>query len=236
MKKVFMLMLVLAVLLVASLAGCGEPDSTESANATVAVDVSQLRNRGEITISNGGDSIHERDVVDYVDGDPADLYDGSGWDVIGIYSMQPQGSDEVENRAILKSGDIVTIDTTLRLLPRKNSSFILNGEAKDEYKIILSLSLDNDGYQMSVVRPGKSTMFINHVSDAWKAHDTIYWMVGDTVYSLNWWDEDESAVYYEGAVGVSHCSDEAEGALVPLEEANYAAYGRKDIFSPYGDK
>lgn len=241
MKKIITLLLAVFVLAVA-LAGCGEDatagetDPTE--NHVVAVDDSQLT-YGKLTIFVDGEFTYLSNIVDYVEGDPANLDPYHHYDIIGIYATQQQGSSKVENEAVLADGSIIKIRTCLRVLPREQSSFILNGESKDKYKILLRLGLDNDEYTMSIVRPGKVTKTINHVLDVWKAYDTVYWMVGDIVYSLNWWDEEvESAeVYYEGAVGVSHCSDEAEGALVPLDKANLGeVYGRHDRYSPYGDR
>lgn len=240
MKKIIALLLAVFVLAVA-LAGCGEDttagetDPTE--NHVVAVDDSQLT-YGKLTVFADGEFIHLSNIVDYVEGDPANL-DPYHHYIIGIYATQQQGSSRVKNEAVLADGSIITLETSLRVLPREQSSFILNGESKDKHKILLRLGLNNDEYTMSIVRPGRPTKTINHVLDVWKAYDTIYYMVGDIVYSLNWWDEnvEEPEIYFEGAVGVSHCSDEAEGALVPLDKANLGeAYGRHDRYSPYGDR
>jgi len=71
--------------------------------------------------------------------------------------------------------------------------------------------------------------------DANVAYDTLYYMEGNTVYSLLWTEEGATPkIFFEGAYGVSPHSDESEGALVPYEEANYNAYGYSNIYSPYG--
>ena len=225
-------------MLVVMLVGCGEKDedipeeaTTVSAPVTVAVDTSELRGCGEITVFNGTDFIHESSVVDYVGGDPAHL--DPYHDVYGIYTILRQGTGDVINKAVLTDGTIVSLDTNYKLLPREQHSFILNGEAKDERKMVFTLQLDGT-YALSIP---SAHIVTSNVTDAWTAYDTVYWLVHDTVYKLDWWDEEaQPEVYYEGAYGVSHEADEAEGALVPLDKANMQAYGRSDIYSPYGDK
>lgn len=240
MKKIIALVMAVLVLVIA-LAGCGEdasaaPDSTESATVTVAVDTSELMARGEITIFNGTDFIHEGDVVDYVSGDPAHL--DPFHDVYGIYAIVQQGTGKTVNKAVLTDGAIASLETEFKLLPRDNFAFILDGVAKDDVQLHLTLQSDNT-YAMSIARPGVAPVLASQVIDAWKARGAIYWLSHDVVYRLNLRGEVDSSnpeAFCEGAYGVSHGSDESQGALVPFGRANAAFYGRSDIFSPYGDK
>lgn len=66
------------------------------------------------------------------------------------------------------------------------------------------------------------------------AYDTMYFMEGNTVYSLDWYNVASPEVYFEGAYAVSPHEDEAEGAIVPYELANDRYYGYSNIYSPYG--
>lgn len=66
------------------------------------------------------------------------------------------------------------------------------------------------------------------------AYDTLYYMEGDTVYCLDWYNVASPEVYIEGAYAVSPHEDEGEGAIVPYEKANYRSYGYSNIYSPYG--
>ena len=72
--------------------------------------------------------------------------------------------------------------------------------------------------------------------DAFVAYDTLYYMEGETVYSLEWENvEADSTVFVaEGAIAVSNYGDEAEGAIVHEELSNYEAYGYTNLYSPYG--
>ena len=236
MKKIIALLLAVFVLAVA-LAGCGEdvsvaPGATESA-ATVAVDVSQLWDRGEIIIFNGASFIHERNVVDYVEGDPAGLVPKHD-DVFGLYSVRHLGSNEVTTYAILNNGKQERLDKSYALLPKTEDEFVLGPGGNDR----MSASIQDDGtYKITITRKGKDPIIRDKVVDAWSAWGHSYWLIGDTAYCLDWENpKAQPEMYFEGANGISHCSDEAEGALVPLEKANYKAYGRDDIYSPYGDR
>lgn len=205
--------------------------ATSAPAAVVAIDTQYLSYHGELVIFNGEEFIHERDVVDYVEGDPAGL--SPYVDTVAIYTLQQQGSAEIETKAVRANGDIVTLQRPLRLLPReKNGLTFWSQKRGSSDKAILTLRQDK--YHLEIVLSGQPVFAADGVLDAWAAYDMLYWLVDHTVYRLNWWDEKhEVEVYCAGAFGVSHHSDEAEGALVPFSMANARYYGRGDIFSPF---
>ena len=235
MRKVVLVLVVAIIVAICAMAvvGCEDqlvtraPDTTDQ---VVDVDLSELYYSGKITIYNG-EFIHERFVVDYVKGDPTGI--DPYHDIFGIY-VQVYYGGETTNKAILKDGSIITLDTKYKVLPR-DQEFILNGNSQDKQQLTLRPNLEGDTYSLTVYREGQRPIFANKVSDAWTAYDTVYWLVGQTAYKLNWLDpEAQPEVFIEGAYAISHESDEAEGALVPEEMANYTAYGRVDRYSPYG--
>lgn len=200
----------------------------------VAVDVSEFGYRGEITIYNG-EFRHERHVVDYVEGDPAGITGRD--DVLGIYIVRRDGESTAETRMILSDGSVEVLEGTKGtaleyLLPRASGEYGW-WTSSSEGEIYISLKEDKT-YAIRVNGAACGEFAVSGgILDAWIAYNTIYWMVGDVVYSLDWWTEGaKPEVYYSGAVAVSHHCDEAEGALVPLEQANAAYYSRHDIYSP----
>lgn len=72
--------------------------------------------------------------------------------------------------------------------------------------------------------------------DAYVAYDTLYFMEEDnTVYYILWNEKGATPeVFVRSAYAVSHHSDEAQGAIVPEEIANYYSYGYSNLHSPYG--
>ena len=254
-KKILSVILVIAFAVVGVTAIVGtmlqlkakESTETETTSTTKPMPVVAIDDEkfwyGELTIFNDGQFFHENNVIDYVKGDPRNLVANcrpelNSVDVVGIYAVQENGSNEVTNKAVLANGLTVTLDTHLHRLPQAFNSFEMRSQ-KEGFLLIMSLNLDSNEYSMTIQRLNNDGVIIsetiNHVIDAAIAYDTIYWMVGDTVYSLDWLDLNaEPEVFFKGAIGVSHYADEAEGALVPTDKANYEAYGRYDIFSPYG--
>lgn len=206
--------------------------ATSAPAAVVAIDTQYLSYHGELVIFNGA-FIHERNVVDYVRANPAKVSPYT--DTVAIYTIQQQGSAEIETKAVRANGDIVTLQRPLRLLPReKNGLTFWSQKRGSNDKAILTLRQDKYQYHLEIVLSGQPVFAADGVLDAWAAHDTLYWLVDHTVYRLNWWDESpEVEVYCAGAFGVSHHSDEAEGALVPMELANAEYYDRWDILSPF---
>jgi len=85
-----------------------------------------------------------------------------------------------------------------------------------------------------IVEGEKVNVISTSARDMNVAYDTLYYMEGDTVYSLDWYNVASPEVYFEGAYAVSPHEDEAEGAIVPYELANDRYYGYSNIYSPYG--
>ena len=75
------------------------------------------------------------------------------------------------------------------------------------------------------------------VLDYTVAYDTIYWFNMDReVWASAWESADTNAVLFcEAAIAVSPFTDEAEGAVVEPERANWDGYGGIPIYSPYGE-
>ena len=91
------------------------------------------------------------------------------------------------------------------------------------------------GGPLYMVEENKVKFIATKADDARVAYDCLYYMVGDKVYSLEWENpKAEPEIFISGAYGLSPYSDEAEGAIVPEEKANYTAYGYSNIYSPYG--
>lgn len=228
-KTMMAVMILGAMLLVlfAAIAGAGCSRQTDS---VAAIDTQYLY-RGELIVFNG-EFVHEYDVVDYVVGDPAAI--STYADVVAMYTTQEQGVAEgLYTKVIRANGDIVTLEQPLRLLPREENGLVFNGRSDGE-KVSLELDRRTNDYRLTVVRSGQPDLVIEDVSDAWVAYDTVYYLVGDVVYQLSWWDPIAAPeVYCVGAFGVSHHSDEGEGALVPAKLANAEYYYRWDILSPF---
>lgn len=74
------------------------------------------------------------------------------------------------------------------------------------------------------------------VVDFQVAYDTIYWLnTNREVWSSDWQSDDyTSKLFVEDAIGVSHHTDECEGAIVDPERANWKGYGGLPYYSPYG--
>ena len=75
------------------------------------------------------------------------------------------------------------------------------------------------------------------VVDYTVAYDTIYWFNMDReVWSSAWQSDDCTAeLFCKDAIAVSPFTDEAEGAVVDPERANWDGYGGIPIYSPYGE-
>lgn len=69
------------------------------------------------------------------------------------------------------------------------------------------------------------------------AYDTLYWYnLQREVWCVSWQSEHPTAeLFCEDAIGVSPFTDEAEGAIVSPEKANWDGYGGLPIYSPYGE-
>ena len=66
------------------------------------------------------------------------------------------------------------------------------------------------------------------------AYDTVYWFNLDReVWAVDWYTSTEAYLFCEDAIAVSPYTDEAEGAVVTPERANWESYGLP-IYSPYG--
>lgn len=74
-----------------------------------------------------------------------------------------------------------------------------------------------------------------NVLDCNVAYDTLYYMEGNTVYALEWYNpQSNPEIYFEGAYAIAQHADEREGAIVPTEKANWDEYGYENLYSPYG--
>ena len=198
------------------------------------VDLHYLRSDGRIVFfdTKNGTFVHEEDVTDFVEGDPLNLL--PGYDVFAIYAKTSQVSGRLDNVAILSDGSIVQMPTAFRLLPRcgDGGSFSLTGDLND-LSVRAAFAGGNE-YSLFIRQGGSRNVTVEHVSDAWVAYDTVYWLVGDRAYKLEYKNLNAvTELYAENAYGISHHSDEAEGALVPQQLANASYYGRDDIISPY---
>lgn len=211
---------------------------------TVAVDT-EYAIEGKITVYNGKEFLHFDHVVDYEDGDPGNMYPYST-DVVASFVTVSEQSGESKYYVVLPSGEIAHVETYLRRIPLATTG---------EYKVFETGSGDkvsaqhelNDTFTLIVSHDGKVDRMIHNVVDYKVAYDTLYFMDshdagknnrdGNLVWQLNWLDpEPKISVYCGNAYGVSPHTDEAEGALVSYSQANYSAYGRNDIYSPYGVK
>ena len=220
------------------ISGCQQKTTMATANeeaAVIAVSIYDLWSRGEITVllSDGSEN-RSWNVVDYVAGDPAGLLPDK--QVVGIYTTRWPFEKDVTTWAILTDGTEVRLKDEFALLPRSAEAFDVPG-IYGPSRLELTLR-GTSTYSGVIYRDDADPLALDDVVDAWAAYDTVYWMTSDgTVWKLDW----ESAttvpeVFFVGANGVSHHADEAEGALVSSEErANFPAYGRPDICSPYGD-
>ncbi len=228
--------IIAVVALVVITSGCQQKTATmATANDTVAVSLYDLWSRGEITVllSDGSEN-RSWNVVDYVAGDPAGLLPDK--QVVGIYTTRWPFEKDVTTWAILTDGTEVRLKDEFALLPRSAEAFDVPG-IYGPSRLELTLR-GTSTYSGVIYRDDADPLALDDIVDAWAAYDTVYWMTSDgTVWKLDW----ESAttvpeVFFVGANGVSHHADEAEGALVSSEErANFPAYGRPDICSPYGD-
>jgi hypothetical protein len=56
------------------------------------------------------------------------------------------------------------------------------------------------------------------------------------VWAANWTEDDCTVeLFCKDAIAVSPFTDEAEGAVVAPERANWSGYGGIPIYSPYGE-
>ncbi len=199
----------------------------------VAVDTEFLQN-GQLIIFKNGEFFHYNDVVSYVEGDPGCLYPKGS--VIGEFIITNQSTGKTVAFAILEDGETAQLETQLHRLPLSNGSTYTAYDGG--WGQVLVRPELNDTYSLTINPSGKTSRAIHSVIDYSVAYDTIYWMDSNnpsTVWSLDWTEDGaEPQMYIENAYGVSHHTDEAEGALVAYPQANYEAYGRYDIYSPYG--
>ncbi len=228
-KRIFIGIMV-AVIILAMFVGCGRVEETKTVYA-------ECNYEGGIDIFVEGEGFRHwySDVVDFVEGDPSAIAKSNGLDPIyGIFVLLGEGSDEPTNMAIFKDGKVARIDTQYKLLPRANYGQPYVFCETKEASMTLTLK-DSNNYALLINRANQLPIKVDGVDDAWAAYDTIYWLKDNNVYSLDWEQSGaQPQLFFEGANAVSHGSDESEGALVLLDKANYDAYGRSDIYSPYG--
>lgn len=118
----------------------------------------------------------------------------------------------------------------------KNSIDILDGKAEilhvsNNHEVIAMIYGDNTN-TLLIIKNNESKIISTNIVDVYVANDIIYYMEKDTVYSYNWKDSNpKSSIYFEGAFAVSHYNDEAAGAIVPNDKANYEAYGYTNIYN-----
>ena len=122
-------------------------------------------------------------------------------------------------------------------VPVGNSKFLwIFNDYDDEGNFTSSTIAAQSGDTLYIVENDCTVRIVSEgVVDACVAYDTLYYMVEDVVYSLDWLNpESAPRVYFEGAYAVSHHTDETEGAIVPFEKSNYEGYGYSNLYSPYG--
>ena len=122
-------------------------------------------------------------------------------------------------------------------VPDGTAKFLRINDTYDDEGNLSSVSIAaQSGDTLYIVEnDGSVTVIAEGVVDASVAYDTLYYMVGNMVYALDWLNPEASPeLYFDGAYAVSHHTDEAEGAIVPQERANYDAYGYTNLYSPYG--
>ena len=101
--------------------------------------------------------------------------------------------------------------------------------------VILVYGSKADDNTLVIVKGDKLKVISENVSDVNVAYDTIYYMEGDKVYSLEWQEADAMPILFvEGAFAVSQRTDELEGAIVPSDKNNMEEYGESNLYSPYG--
>lgn len=227
----------LMVVVLVLFAGCGRAKA-KTAKPGPLIDA-ELNYDGGIDIYIEGKGFdHWYGVTDYVKGDPAGIAEWKGLDPIyGIFVILDEGSNEAVNMAIFKNGEIKLIGTHFKLLPRTgyNKPYTFSESGGASMKLTLHTITDDQPYNLLVKGVGQAPVEVRGIDDAWTAYDTVYWLKDGDVYSLDWQQPNaQPEVYFKGANAVSHGSDESEGALVPLDKANFEAYGRSDIYSPYG--
>ena len=103
-------------------------------------------------------------------------------------------------------------------------SILVYGKAENDNKLV-------------IINNGKCQTISEKVSDAYVAYDCLYYLEGNKAYSLEWYNENaKPELFIEGALAISHRSDELEGAIVPSELNNMQEYGESNLYSPYGKK
>ncbi len=234
-KRKIAILLAVVLLVLATFAGCGRAKAKANPGPLIDAELTS----GELTIYVEGEGFDRwYHVIDYVKGDPAGIAEWKGLDPIyGIFVILDDGSDEPANMAIFRDGDVRLIDTQFKLLPRAGYNKPYNFGEFGGASMILTLNCvtDSKPYNLLVKGVGQAPIEVHGIDDAGTADDTVYWLKDGDVYSLDWQQPDaRPRAYFRGANAVSHGSDESEGALVPLKYANYEAYGRSDIYSPYG--
>lgn len=120
-------------------------------------------------------------------------------------------------------------------VPDGTPKFLRIEDLYEDDAFVSTIIAAQSGNTVYIVKDGTVKVISEDVVDASVAYDTLYYMVGDVVYSLDWLNPEATPeVYFEGAYAVSHHTDEAEGAIVPQKRANYDAYGYTNLYSPYG--
>ena len=104
-----------------------------------------------------------------------------------------------------------------------------------EKGLIVAQTYNGETNTLFIIRDNAYQIVSESCVDCNMAYDTLYYMEGNTVYTLNINDANASPeTFFEGAYAVSPFSDEGEGALVHWEQANFECYGYNNIYSPYG--
>ena len=229
MKRLVCAVLTLSMALVFSACSPVEDVSSVNDEAIESVIAPQVFYAGG-TVTVG--DFKANNVVDLVWDDPVHLA-GDQKDVLAVFATL---SDDgvIKNLAIYGDGVVMELETKFLLLPR-DERFILGCGIDDSYYVVAHLN-SNNKYSLTITGKQHTAYIVNNVEDAWVAENIVYWMVDNKVYSYKWIDEKEfiSELLCDEAYAVAHYSDEAQGAIVASEKANYPARGEHNIFSPYG--
>lgn len=127
-----------------------------------------------------------------------------------------------------KKGEATHVD-----IPDGNAKFVWDDNRYGT--VILVYGSKADDNTLVIVKGDKLKVISENVSDVNVAYDTIYYMEGDKVYSLEWQEADAMPILFvEGAFAVSQRTDELEGAIVPSDKNNMEEYGESNLYSPYG--
>ena len=179
--------------------------------------------------NNLGDGFY---LLDY---DGSIIFNNNG---IGNINTTKYNWKDLSNSYVSKDMFILLDGESIQIFQKGVTSTLDVPNGKSE---ILWVSDDNIiiahvfGGPLYQVEGNKVKIIATKADDARVAYDTLYYLIGDAVYSLNWEDpKAQPEVFFSGAYGLSPYSDEGEGAIVPKKLANYKAYGYSNIYSPYG--